>query len=103
MHSALTGPTDHGTAIVTLRGELDLAASRDLYETLHQLVASSPGGIVLDLAGLTFCDSSGLSTFIHIDQELRAADHQRLHLTRPTAQMMEVLAITALDRALHID
>lgn len=99
----ITGPTDNGSTVVTLRGELDLAASDHLCDILLRLVATSPAGVALDLSGLTFCDSTGLSTFVQVDQHLRAAHHQRLHLKGPTGQVQRVLAITALDDALYID
>jgi anti-anti-sigma factor len=99
----ITGPTDHGPTVVTLRGELDLAASDHLCDILLRLVATSPAGIALDLSELTFCDSTGLSTFVQVDQKLQAAHHQCLHLRGPTSQVQRVLAITSFDDMLCID
>ncbi len=58
--------TDLGTDITVLHlhGELDADTSVNLRTALADLVARPVPRIVVDLAGLRFCDSVGLSEFI---------------------------------------
>ena len=52
---------------VTLSGELDLASSKRLEDELMRLEDDAPPMITLDLRGVTFIDSTGLSTLINAD------------------------------------
>ena len=53
-----------GTTILRLHGELDMAASPTLAEVLHDLQHGGPQEIVVDLRGLSFLDSMGLSALM---------------------------------------
>ncbi len=48
-----------GEIVVTLRGELDLAEADAVGEAISQAVDATTGTVVIDLAHLTFCDSTG--------------------------------------------
>lgn len=57
-----------------LAGELDIDTSASLREYLAGLAARSPGGLlVLNLSGITFCDSASLYTLLGIRQALSVA------------------------------
>jgi anti-sigma B factor antagonist len=51
---------ENGHAVVSPRGELDMATVGAVDQEIKQLRRSGVGSIVLDLRGLTFMDSSGL-------------------------------------------
>ena len=51
---------EDGQAVVSPRGELDMATAGAVDLELKQLREAGVGRIVLDLGGLTFMDSSGL-------------------------------------------
>ena len=51
---------EDGQVVVSPRGELDMATVGAVDKELQQLRQSGVAAIVLDLAGLTFMDSSGL-------------------------------------------
>ncbi|MGW0747668.1 STAS domain-containing protein [Streptomyces sp. NPDC002817] len=58
-----------------LAGELDADTAPGLREDLAVLAARSSGGLlVLNLSGVTFCDSAGLYTLLGIRQTLPLAD-----------------------------
>jgi anti-anti-sigma factor len=57
-------------ALLVLTGELDVSAAEVLTSTLQQVNTSSPG-LVLDMAAVTFIDSSGLRTLIQARQMFR--------------------------------
>ena len=48
--------------VVSLAGDLDISTADLLAKTVNEELRHTPGRIVLDLAGLTFCDSLGLGT-----------------------------------------
>ncbi|WP_437042215.1 STAS domain-containing protein [Streptomyces sp. enrichment culture] len=57
-----------------LAGELDTDTAPGLREELTALAARSAGGVlVLDLSGVTFCDSAGLYALLGIRQTLPLA------------------------------
>ena len=48
--------------VLTLVGDLDIATVRELRDTLHHLTLHAGGQVVVELAGVPFCDSSGITT-----------------------------------------
>lgn len=84
-----------GRAVVTLRGELDLASSPELLRQLQLLVDRPLTTLTLDLAGLSFIDSSGLGALCRVRQD--AEDRGiALDLNRVPANARRVLEITGL-------
>ena len=57
-------------ALLVLAGELDVSAAEVLTSTLQQVNTSAPG-LILDMAAVTFIDSSGLRTLIQARQMFR--------------------------------
>src|SRR5947209_2566920 len=58
-------------ATVQLVGELDLTNASEVWRELEQVVSATPGDLTLDLAGLAFVDSRGLSVLIRLAQRLQ--------------------------------
>ncbi|MEU4521514.1 STAS domain-containing protein [Amycolatopsis sp. NPDC024027] len=61
--SVATRTTGAG-AVVTVEGELDVATAPRLRAEVAALVLKPGQVLVVDLAGVTFCDSSGISALI---------------------------------------
>ncbi|MFC4148090.1 STAS domain-containing protein [Micromonospora mangrovi] len=56
---------DQGVARLALSGELDMASADALHEQVHQALASDrPELLIIDLAALTFCDSTGIRALV---------------------------------------
>lgn len=56
---------DGDTVRVALAGELDLASSETVREHLEQVVRETqPRHLLVDMGGVTFCDSTGLEALI---------------------------------------
>ena len=49
-----------GQATVTFAGELDTASADQAYEYVRDAIDAHGGQVLLDVAGLTFCDARGL-------------------------------------------
>jgi anti-anti-sigma factor len=53
-----------GTVVVTVRGNLDVDSAGGLLSALDSALDRPVPRIVVDLSGLEFCDSTGLSAFV---------------------------------------
>ena len=78
-----------GTPVVVLTGELDMATS----SRLRACLAVQDGPLVVDLADVTFLDSSALAVFNETQLRLGGT----LRLRDPSPFVRRVLAIAALD------
>lgn len=54
-----------GGHILAVVGELDVATAGDVRAAYQKLAFTEGDRLVLDLSGLTFCDSSGIATLIN--------------------------------------
>jgi anti-sigma B factor antagonist len=85
-----------------LAGEIDVLTVTKLSAMVNEALADDPPSrFVLDMAGVTFCDSQGLGTLVVLS---RKAQHARavLALTNVGDFLLRVLDITGLRSALMI-
>jgi len=61
-----------GWAVVTVAGEMDLISSPAVRQKVHEAVADGRRSLVLDLAGVRFCDSSGVGVLIGARRLMRS-------------------------------
>jgi anti-sigma B factor antagonist len=89
------------TALVALRGELDLLTVSKVAEVLDGLEPRADGlrHVVLDLRGLTFMDVMGLNELIK-QNEFARSNHHNLAVVRGTAAIQRVLELTGVDEML---
>jgi anti-sigma B factor antagonist len=91
-----------GEAVVTLVGEIDMSTVQRLAKVVDEmLVTEAPPRIVLDLSGVTFCDSQGLGTLVVLSRKATMAQSY-LILTNVGDFLLRVLDITGLRGALAI-
>ncbi|WNV85241.1 STAS domain-containing protein [Umezawaea sp. Da 62-37] len=75
--------------IVTVSGELDATAAQDLEDHLDH-VDTDRGVMVLDLTGVTFCDSVGLASLLDVNRrgiDLRVVGSRQVARTVTLAGM----------------
>ena len=63
MHVSVVGEPDD-PVVVVVRGNLDADSAPVLTTALDQVLAAAVPRIVIDLSGVEFCDSTGLSAFV---------------------------------------
>ena len=80
--------------IIMAVGELDISTAPGLCGHLKSL-ADAGRHLILDLAGVRFCDCAGLSCFLNLQQRATAADGS-LYLAAPTATVRRVITLTHL-------
>jgi anti-anti-sigma factor len=90
---------DSGTQVLALYGELDLSSAEVLDSTLRSVEAREPSGILIDLSGLQFIDSSGLAVLIDATTRSRE-DSDRLALLRGPDDVDRLFKLTGLTEHL---
>ena len=89
--------TQDGTVVARLAGELDLVSSTGVVESLTGALASTGvRRLVVDMSGVTFCDSSGLGALL--DVRRAAVDHGVPMVLRDvTRQVARLLDLADVD------
>ena len=82
-----------GPVRYALDGEIDAYVADALEDRLRQVAAEHGEIIELDLAEVTYCDSSGLRVFIKLSNEL-AARGGRLRFVRPSPAVLRLVDLT---------
>jgi anti-sigma B factor antagonist len=92
---------ERGVSVLEICGELDLCSGPRLDDRLIQLTALGRGRIVLDAAGLTFCDAVGIRILLRGQDRARAREGW-LRLACADRRLRRVLVITKLTGELPV-
>jgi anti-sigma B factor antagonist len=92
---AATGP------VLEISGDLDHAGAPALQERLSTLALSPGDCLLLDLAGMEFCDSSGITALLSARSHAHAAGAD-IALAAVPANTLRILRIVGLDQILTI-
>lgn len=88
--------------VARLEGEVDLANAGQLSAELKQAVPNYALGVVLDLGGTSYLDSSGVQLVFDLAERL-ASRQQRLSVAVPEgAPLRRVLAVVELETAIPV-
>ena len=87
-------------AVAYLRGELDMSSVPALFDRLCPL-AKDGQDMVVDLSGLQFVATAGLTTLAELERAACAAGGS-IRLTKLPAPMWRVLAVTGMRDRFHI-
>ena len=87
--------TRDGAATVVVSGELDLATVESLRNRVQSVVEHSDGDVVLDMSGVRYMDSSGLSVVLEI-RDLLERSERRLVIAEPSESVTAILTICGL-------
>ena len=97
--SCLIGQT--GQLTVTFTGELDAASADQAYEYVRGAIDAHGGQVLLDVAGLSFCDARGLGALARMSRHAGQAGSS-LHLVAPPPRLMKIIRITSLEDKLPV-
>ena len=93
---------DDGVAVVTVTGDVDVATCAALRDSLLQVIAGENfRGLVVNLAGVSFIDSTGIGVLVGAWRRTKATDGD-LALASPSRQAQSVLDATGLTKVLSI-
>ncbi|WP_324290885.1 STAS domain-containing protein [Streptomyces sp. H27-S2] len=92
---AATGP------VLEITGDLDYATAPDLRRAVDGLTLDAGQLLLLDLAGLEFCDSSGITTLLAA-RNLATRHSAAIALAAVPANTARILRIVGLDRVFTV-
>jgi anti-anti-sigma factor len=98
---AFRSAQDDGAVSLAVSGEIDMATAESLYEQAIALVSTGTRLLVLDLTGVTFCDSLGIAALVRIYRYALGLGCQ-LRVTNPREHVAHVLQISGLDQVFEI-
>jgi anti-anti-sigma factor len=93
--------TEGSSALLRIRGDLDLQVVDQVTEALTQLEAAGPELLVIDVSGLSFMDSTGMGAIAAA--HIRAMEAgRRFAIVRPPAGVRQAFDRTRLDEVITI-
>jgi len=90
-----------GLGLVELTGEVDLYTAPRFKDDLVAVINEGARDVVVDLAGVTFIDSTALGVLISGVKRLHEVDG-RLLIVAASRPVHKILAITGLDKVLAV-
>lgn len=100
MHVSVVGQSDD-SVVVVVRGNLDVDNATVLSTTLDQVLDRPAPRVVIDLSGIEFCDSTGLSAFV-IGHNRARADGGWVRLAGPSEFLQRLLDTVGLTARLDV-
>ena len=94
---------DDGVVVARLIGELDISAAGRTGKKIAEAVPSSARGLVVDMSGLEFMDSSGVSMLFSLARQVGSHRQQLRVVAPPGRPVSRVLQIVEFERAAPID
>jgi anti-anti-sigma factor len=88
---------DRSIAVVQVTGELDLSTCGALRDSLLRVITDEHcRGLVVNMAGVTFIDSTGVGVLVGIWHRIRASASRMAlaELSRPVAQLLDIAGLT---------
>jgi anti-sigma B factor antagonist len=93
--------TQKNKNVLQLEGEIDLHVSPEVAESLRTMVANKPKRLVVDLAKVTYFDSSGLAVLIEGMQNVQEYGG-KLVLANVQESVQHIFEIARLDQVFQI-
>lgn len=97
--SVVDNPDD--SVVVTVRGNLDIDSATVLTTTLNQVLERPWPRIVVDLSGVEFCDSTGLSAFV-VGHRRAGGAGGWVRLAAPSTWMAQLLHTVGLTTRIEV-
>jgi anti-sigma B factor antagonist len=91
--------TEGDEVTVALVGEVDMSNEAALGAALAEVVGMTPARIVIDLAGVSYLDSSGVRCLLNAAKHA-AAGGSELVVCRPAGIVLRVMKICGVDEVL---
>src|SRR3954454_4142939 len=92
---------DDGIRLITVTGEIHVTTAPDFSARLSEAIAAGSRGVVIDLSGVVFIDSTGLSVLLNgLRRVTRAQGRMALVISNPT--VLRLFEVTRLDSTFDI-
>jgi anti-sigma B factor antagonist len=94
-------PLDARTHVISVSGEIHVSTAPEFSRRLNDAIAGGKLAVVLDLSGVEFIDSTGLSVLLNgLRRVTRAGGRMAIVVTNPTVRRL--FEITRLDSTFDI-
>ena len=90
-----TAPTADGVTEVCVAGEIDMETAPQVTDAVRAAITAGPRAIQVDMAAVTFLDSSGIEMLLHVRSEA-AGQGIRLCVVNAHRRVTRALTITGL-------
>jgi anti-sigma B factor antagonist len=97
----ITQQRTDGTAVVSVRGEIDVASAPELRTHLHELCTDGTQTVVVDLREVTFLDSSALGVLVGALRRCRENESD-FKLVIDSPRLLKIFDITGLTSVFQI-
>jgi anti-sigma B factor antagonist len=94
-------PSVNDGSVVLFEGELDISTAERLRSAITRLRAAVEGDVTVDLSGLTFVDSVGLSLLVMAHSSFQA-EARSMRIVMPEA-LRPLLNLSGLEDVLHLE
>lgn len=101
MSVEITVGTQGDVAVVAVTGDLDMSTAPQLYDAGVAALEAGRIHLVLDLAGVAFCDSSGLGVFVRLKKRVDEVAG-RFALAGANPNVQTILDITGLAEVVGV-
>lgn len=101
MHLQVSTSNVGDAAVVSAAGELDLHTAPGLKEALEEAIAGPQQTVVVDLGGVDFMDSTGLSVIIAAVASLAGTD-RTLRVVTSSPRVTKVFTLTGVDEQIPL-
>jgi anti-sigma B factor antagonist len=88
--------------VARISGEIDISNVGAVKRKLTEAVTSSSRGLVVDISGTTYLDSSGVYLLFELNRALEGRQQQLCVVAPPTTPSTRVLLITGFDRIVPV-
>ena len=92
---------DARTQVITVSGEIHVSTAPEFSQRLNHAIALGKTHVILDLAGVTFIDSTGLSVLLNGLRRVRRANG-RMVIVCENPTVLRLFEITRLDETFEI-
>jgi anti-sigma B factor antagonist len=98
--TAVGGDSEVRTTVVSTTGTLDIATA-DAFESAVMAALEQGEPVVIDVAGLTLCDSTGLGAIVRLHRRAQTMKRE-LALRDPRPHIADLLAMTGIDKVIPV-
>jgi anti-sigma B factor antagonist len=92
---------DGDTRVISVSGEIHVTTAPEFSQRLNDAIAAGTRGVVIDMSGVEFIDSTGLSVLLNgLRRVTRAEGQMSLVVSNPT--VLRLFEITKLDSTFDI-
>ena len=92
---------DESTRVISVSGEIHVTTAPEFSQRLNDAIAAGTRGMVIDMSGVEFIDSTGLSVLLNGLRRVTRADG-RLALVVSNPTVLRLFEITKLDSTFDI-